>query len=61
MSLADVVQLLSFHIDAEAFEAAARVARALLGGGEPPVWTAAGMTGTWEEGQQHALHALAAR
>ena len=59
-SLADVVQLVSFHIDAEALEAAARVGRELLGD-EPPVWTAAGMTGTWEEGQQHALHALAAR
>jgi enamine deaminase RidA (YjgF/YER057c/UK114 family) len=61
MSLADVVQLTSFHIDAEAFEAAARVGRELLGGGDPPAWTAAGMTGTWEEGQEHALHALAAR
>lgn len=61
MSLADVVQLVSFHIDAEAFEAAARVGRGLLGSGDPPAWTAAGMTGTWEEGQQHALNALAAR
>jgi enamine deaminase RidA (YjgF/YER057c/UK114 family) len=61
MSLADVVQLVSFHIDAEAFEAAARVGRELLGGGDAPAWSAAGMTGTWEEGQQHALHALAAR
>ena len=61
MSLADVVQLASFHIDAEAFEAAARVGRELFGGGDAPAWTAAGMTGTWEEGQQHALHALAAR
>jgi enamine deaminase RidA (YjgF/YER057c/UK114 family) len=61
MSLADVVQLVSFHIDAEAFEAAARVGRELLGDGDPPAWTAAGMTGTWEEGQQHALHALAGR
>jgi enamine deaminase RidA (YjgF/YER057c/UK114 family) len=61
MSLADVVQLVSFHIDAEAFEAAAAVGRELLGGGDPPAWTAAGMTGTWEEGQHHALHALAAR
>jgi enamine deaminase RidA (YjgF/YER057c/UK114 family) len=60
MSLADVVQLVSFHIDAEAFEAAARAGGELLDG-EPPAWTAAGMTGTWEEGQQHALHALAAR
>jgi enamine deaminase RidA (YjgF/YER057c/UK114 family) len=59
-SLADVVQLVSFHIDAEALEAAARVGRELLGD-EPPVWTAAGMTGTWEEGQQHLLHALAER
>jgi hypothetical protein len=60
MSLAHVVQLVSFHIDAEAFEAALRVGRELLGG-DPPAWTAAAMTGTWEEGQQHALHALAAR
>lgn len=60
-SLADVVQLVSFHIDAEALEAAGRVGRELLGGGDAPAWTAAGMTGTWEEGQQHALHALAAR
>jgi len=59
-SLSDVVQLVSFHIDAEALDAAARVGRELLGD-EAPVWTAAGMTGTWEEGQQHALHALAAR
>jgi 2-iminobutanoate/2-iminopropanoate deaminase len=61
MSLADVVQLVSFHIDAEAFEAAARVGRELLGGGDAVAWTAGGMTGTCEEGQQHALHALAAR
>jgi enamine deaminase RidA (YjgF/YER057c/UK114 family) len=61
MSLADVVQLVSFHIDAEAFEAALRVGRELLGDGEPPAWTAAGMTGTWDEGQQHTLHALAVR
>jgi enamine deaminase RidA (YjgF/YER057c/UK114 family) len=61
MSLADVVQLVSFHIDAESFEAAARVGRELLGGGDAVAWTAGGMTGTWEEGQQHALHALAAR
>ena len=60
-SLAGVVQLLSFHLDAEALEAAARVGRELLGGEHPPVWTAAGMTGTWEEGQTHALHALAIR
>lgn len=59
--LADIVQLSSFHIDADALEAATRVGRELLGGDHPPVWTAAGMTGTWEEGQQHALYALAAR
>ena len=61
MALADVVSLVSFHIDAEALEAAARVGRELLNGDHPPAWIAAGMTGTWEEGQQHALHALAAR
>jgi enamine deaminase RidA (YjgF/YER057c/UK114 family) len=60
MALADVVSLVSFHIDAEALEAAARVGNELLGD-YAPAWTAAGMTGTWEEGQQHALHALAAR
>jgi enamine deaminase RidA (YjgF/YER057c/UK114 family) len=60
MSLADVVQVVSFHIDAEALDAAARVGNELFGD-DAPAWTAAGMTGTWEEGQQHALHALAAR
>jgi enamine deaminase RidA (YjgF/YER057c/UK114 family) len=60
-SLSDVVQLVSFHLDAQALEAAASVGSELLGGEQPPVWTAAGMTGTWEEGQAHALHALAAR
>jgi enamine deaminase RidA (YjgF/YER057c/UK114 family) len=58
-SLADVVSLVSFHIDAEALDAAARIVRELFGD-DMPAWTAAGMTGTWEEGQQHALHALAA-
>jgi enamine deaminase RidA (YjgF/YER057c/UK114 family) len=60
-SLADVAQLVSFHLDAEALEAAARIAREVLDGDHPPPWTAAGMTGTWQEGQQHALHALAVR
>lgn len=60
-SLADVVQLASFHIDHEALDAAVRVGRELLGGKQGPAWTAAGMTGTWEEGQQHSLHALALR
>jgi enamine deaminase RidA (YjgF/YER057c/UK114 family) len=60
-SLGDVVQLVSFHLDARALDAAARVGSERLGGEHPTVWTAAGMTGTWEEGQQHALHALAAR
>jgi enamine deaminase RidA (YjgF/YER057c/UK114 family) len=58
-SLRDVVQLVSFHLDPGALEAAERVARELFGDDSELAWTAAGMTGARHEGQLHAFHALA--
>lgn len=60
-SLSDVAQLVSFHLDADALDAAKRVIGEVFDPEAAPVWTAAGMTGTREEGQLHAISALALR
>jgi enamine deaminase RidA (YjgF/YER057c/UK114 family) len=60
-SLDDVSQVCSFHLDPVALAAARRACTGAFGADGPPVWTAVGMTGTREEGQLHAIHALAVR
>ena len=56
-SLDDVVQVRSYHLDAEAMDVALAVADGYFAG-SPPAWTAAGMTGFQQEGHLHCIQAL---
>jgi enamine deaminase RidA (YjgF/YER057c/UK114 family) len=58
-SLADVVQLTSFHLDPDSMEVATRVSREYFDADHAPASRAAVMTGFWQEGQLHSIHALA--
>ena len=58
-SLADVVEITSFHKDPRAWRQVMQVGEEIWGKGKGPAWTPIGCTGLYLEGYQHEIYALA--
>jgi enamine deaminase RidA (YjgF/YER057c/UK114 family) len=58
-SLADVVEITSFHRDARAWEIVMEVGREYFHPARGPAWTPIGVTGLWNPGYLHEIYALA--
>jgi enamine deaminase RidA (YjgF/YER057c/UK114 family) len=58
-SMDDVVEVVSFHKDPRAWEAAMEVGRDFFDSDGGPAWTPASMPGLWLEGYLHEIAALA--
>jgi 2-iminobutanoate/2-iminopropanoate deaminase len=59
LTLADVVEVISFHKDPRHWDAVMSVASEFFDPSNPPAWTFSGVTGLWVEGYQHEIAALA--
>jgi enamine deaminase RidA (YjgF/YER057c/UK114 family) len=58
-SLADVVEIVSYHKDPRAWETVMAVGRELFKEGAEPAWTTVGCTGLFLEGYLHEIYAMA--
>jgi enamine deaminase RidA (YjgF/YER057c/UK114 family) len=58
-TMANVVEITSFHKDPRAWETVMDVGRDYFRTETPPAWTPVGITGLWNEGYLHEIYALA--
>ena len=58
-SLADVVEITSFHRDARAWQIVMEAGREYFDSNQAPTWTPVGVTGLWNPGYLHEIYALA--
>jgi enamine deaminase RidA (YjgF/YER057c/UK114 family) len=59
VTLANVVEVISFHKDPRHWNTVMSVASEFFDPANPPAWTFSGVTGLWVEGYQHEIAALA--
>jgi enamine deaminase RidA (YjgF/YER057c/UK114 family) len=58
-TMANVVEITSFHKDPRAWEIVMDVGRDYFDTESAPAWTPVGITGLWNEGYLHEIYALA--